>query len=134
MSSNTNTLDFLNATYDNKNARSPSEQMEKDNVFKAYIDLCYNEVAKYKAIPLYKKSGAPHGLDFSNLRLSYRKFYQSAYVLEDKPLCRKLLTQIAEGLSKVEVRFLREVLKGKISFYPKKQYLEDKEINANLWL
>lgn len=129
MNLNTNTLDFLDATYNTNNARSPTDQMLKDNVFKAYVDLCYNEVAKYKAIPLYKKSGAPLGLDFSNLRVSYRKFYQSAYVLDKKPLCRKLLTQIAESLSKVEVRFLREVLKGKISFYPKKQYLLDKAEN-----
>lgn len=125
---NLNTLDFLDATYNfPKNARPPSDQYLKDNVFKAYIDLCYNVEAKYKAIPVYKSSDAPLGLDFSNLRLSYKKFYQSAYVLEDRPKCRKLLTQIAEGLSKVEVKFLREVLKGKISFYPKEQYLSDKE-------
>lgn len=127
------TLDFLHCIYDSVGTcRSPSEQILKDPVFEAYVKLCYTETAKYKAIPLYKKSDAPHGLDFSNLRLSYRKFYQSAYVLEEKPLCRKLLTQVAEGLSKVEVRFLREVLKGKISFYPKDQYLKDIETNANL--
>lgn len=127
------TLDFLNCIYNSEGTcRSPSEQILKDPVFEAYVKLCYNETAKYKVIPLYKKSGAPIGLDFSNLRLSYRKFYQSAYVLEEKPLCRKLLTQIAESLSQVEVRFLREVLKGSIYFYPKDQYLKDIETNANL--
>ena len=121
------TIDFLDAIYNSpKNARSPSDQYLKDNVFKAYVDLCYNDTAKYRAIPTYKSAEAPLGLDFSNLRLSYKKFYQSAYVLDDRPKSRKLLTQIAEGLSKVEVRFLREVLKGKISFYPKEQYLSDK--------
>lgn len=121
------TIDFLDATYNHKlNKRSPSDQYSKDNVFKAYVDLCYNEEAKYKAIPQYKMSNAPLGMDFSNLRLSYKKFYQSAYVLDKKPLCRKLLIQLAESLSKVEVRFLREVLKGKIGFYPKEQYMKDK--------
>lgn len=123
---NFNTLDFLDCIYTSKNCRDPTDQYTKDNVFRAYVDLCYNETAKYRAIPQYKVSGAPLGMDFSNLRLCYKKFYQSAYVLDKKPLCRKLLIQLAESLSKVEVRFLREVLKGQIKFYPKEKYLSDK--------
>jgi len=128
------TLDFLDAIYNNpKNARSPTEQMIKDPVFAGYVQLAYSDkIPNYKIIPVHKRDqNTPLGLDFSNLQMAFKKFYQSAYEINDNKLSRKLLTQVAESLSKVEVKFLREVLKGKIGFYTKKQYLKD-NADANL--
>ena len=128
------TLDFLDCIYNKTGTcRTPSEQMIKDPVFSGYVQLAYsNKVPNYKIIPVHKRDPlTPLGYDFSNLQMAFKKFYQSAYEINDNKLSRKLLIQVAESLSKVEVKFLREVLKGKIGFYPKQQYLKD-QADANL--
>jgi len=128
------TLDFLDCIYNKTGTcRTPTEQMIKDPVFAGYVQLTYSDqVPKYKIIPVHKRDpNTPLGLDFSNLQMAFRKFYKSAYEINDNKTSRKLLTQVAESLSKVEVKFLREVLKGKIGFYTKQQYLKD-VADANL--
>ena len=123
------TLDFLDCIYNGSGTcRTPTEQMIKDPVFAGYVQLAYSDTkATYKIIPAHKHDPkTPLGLDFSNLQMSFRKFYQGAFVITDNKLSRRILIQVAESLSKVEVRFLREVLKGKIGFYPKQKYLLDR--------
>jgi len=128
------TLDFLDCIYNGEGScRTPTEQMVKDPVFAGYVQLAYSDkVPTYKIIPVHKRDPrTPLGLDFSNLQMSFRKFYQGAYVITDNKKARRILIQVAEALSKVEVKFLREVLKGKIGFYSKQQYLLDLD-NADI--
>jgi hypothetical protein len=107
--------------------------------FADYADLCYNRAwaSRWygKRVPNFKVDGVPYGYHFTQLERTVNKFRAGGFtstvnpetdISEEKAF--KLLTQVMEGISDVEQKFLKQILRGKIPYFTLENWKEVRKV------